>query len=221
MAWEKLEGILLHSISYLDSHCILKVFTAQAGLLTLMAKNIRCVNPAVATPFCRSEWIFYKSKGEIYSLREGSLLDPMLHLKTDYRILTAAGSIANDLLQSQMPHRPARALYDLVLATFAHLPQNPNAIAQSFRLKLLQYEGLIHIRSICNCCSEPATRFWRGECFCEKHGSEEFYSFTALEWRQLHTLAFARRFSELKSIELPSSFSEKIHQIFLAQVHQM
>ena len=123
--WEKQEGVLLHSIPYLGIHRIFKVFTLDEGLLILMAKHVKAKHAAATNPFCRSEWVYRKSRGDIYPIREATLLDPLDELRREYRILIAAGSIANDLLRSQFPHRPAKGLYELLIVSYKHLPRNP------------------------------------------------------------------------------------------------
>jgi DNA repair protein RecO (recombination protein O) len=217
--WEKQEGILLQSIPYLGSHRILKVFTPDAGLLTFMAKHVRTKSAAATNPFCRSEWVYRKSRGDIYPIREAMLLDSLDELRKEYRTLVAAGSIANDLLRSQFPHRPAKGLYELLMASLKHLPKNPLAVAQSFRLKLLQFEGLVHLRPVCTLCDSPATHLSNGECLCIHHASPGSISLDRTEWELLLTLGLGRRFSEFKSLNVLSSFVEKSDRLFLERIH--
>jgi len=217
--WEKQEGVLLQSIPYLGNHRILKIFTPEAGLLTLMAKHVRAKNAAHTNPFCRSEWVYRKSQGDIYPIKDATLLDPLDELRKDYQTLIAAGSIANDLLRSQLSHRPAKILYELLIASLKHLPRNPLAIAQSFRLKLLQFEGLVHLRPHCTLCGNPSVYLSRGECLCGHHASPGSLSFDREEWEQLMTLGLGRRFSEFDSIRLLSSFIEKTDRLFLERIH--
>lgn len=216
--WEKQEGILLQSIPHLDNR-ILKVFTPDAGLLTLIAKYVKTKNAAATTPFCRSEWVYRKSRGDIYSIKEATLLDPLDELRTEYRILKAAGSMANDLLRSQFSHRPARGLYELLIASLKHLPKNPIAVAQSFRLRLLQFEGLLHLRPRCALCDAPATHLSQGECLCSHHAAPGSISFDRQEWEQLLTLALSRRFSDFEPLDLLSPFIEKTERLFLERIH--
>jgi DNA repair protein RecO len=212
--WEKQEGVLLQSISYLSNHRILKIFAPDAGLLTLIAKHIHRKNAAHTIPFCRSEWVFRKSQGEIYLLKDATLLDPFQGLKENYQVLTAAGSIATDLLRSQFPHRPARGLYELLIATLTHLRRNPLAIQLSFRLKLLQYEGLVHLQPACTLCSAAATHVSRGECLCPRHLAFEGVRFEEPEWQMLLQLSLGRRFSEFDPLQPSLLFIEKVDRLF-------
>jgi DNA repair protein RecO (recombination protein O) len=212
--WEKHEGILLQAIPYLGSHRILKVFTPDAGLVTLIAKHIKAKDAAHTTPFCRAEWVFRKSRTEIFSLKEASLLDAMRELSETYEILFAAGSIAGDLLRSQFPHRSSCVLYELLLACLQHLRRNPNAVAQSFRLKLLQFEGLLRLQPTCARCPAAATHISAGECLCSSHAAPGSQLFDAEEWQLMLTLGLGRRFSDFELFKPSPAFIEKTALLF-------
>ncbi len=167
---EKSPGLLLQSIPYLGQQKILKVLTPEQGLLSLLCKSSR--HPT--TPFCIAEWVYRKTQREIYPLIDATLLDSLDPLKESYEVLSAAGSIARDLLQTQLPHKKASELYSLTCAYLKKLPQNPPLLAASFRLKLLLHEGLLS--------PEPDPLF------------------TPEEWEQIAILAFTRQFSRLQEV---------------------
>ena len=211
--WEKQEGILLQAIPYLEIHRILKVFTPD-GLISLMAKHVKATAAAHTVPFCRAEWVYRKTQTEIQSIKDATLIDPLSALRKNSETLFAAGSIASDLLRSQFPHRPSQELYNLLLAYLQNLPRNPVAIAQSFRLKLLQFEGLLRLDSICSRCATNTTHLSGGEGFCSQHAPIGSVPFNDEEWHNLLTLGLGRRFSEFESIHLQPSSIEKITLLF-------
>lgn len=211
--WEQHDGILLQEIPFLEASRILKIFTRDAGLLTLMAR--RKIN---AIPFSRAEWVVKKSRGEFYSLRETSLINPYLELRTNYETLVGAGSIARDLLRSQAPSKASPGLYELLIACFSHLQKNPNTLAQSFRLKLLHYEGVLRLEPTCVHCKEPSLFLSGGESVCTQHRSVRDSFFTDQEWQVLLTLSSARRFSEIEQFHLSTEFSNKIEQLFSQRI---
>ena|GEM_PF-1142359 len=215
--WEKQEGVLLQSIPYLN-HRILKVFTADAGLLTLIIRHVKIKNAAAANPFCRAEWVYHRSRGEIYSVKDAALLDPLDELRKDYKILSAAGSIANDLLRSQFANRAAPGLYQLLLASLKHVPQNPHATAQSFRLRLLQFEGLLHLQPHCMRCSNTASHLSQGECLCPIHAPPGSILFDHQEWDHLLLLGLGRRFSDFGSMNPSNTFIEKTERLLLERI---
>jgi DNA repair protein RecO len=212
--WEKQTGILLQAIPYLGSHRIVKVLMRDCGLLTLIAKHVKTKQAACTSPFCIAEWVFHKTHSEIYPLKDVTLIDPLLHLKTSYSIITAAGTMASDLLHSQYPHKTSSGLYELTLLYFQHLPRNPSAISQSFRLKLLQFEGLLHLQENCMRCAFPATHLSRGESLCSSHALVGSFSFDEQEWDMLLKLGLSRRFSNLEALEIPAPFIEKTDLLF-------
>src|SRR5689334_15536883 len=145
--WERREGILLQTLSHLGSHRVLKIFTGECGLISLFAKHINVKGTVWATPFCKAEWVFKRSSHkDLFTLKDATLLDPLLSLRERYDRIAAAGSIASDLLRSQYPHKTSHHLYALLNACLQHLPRNPEGIAQAFRLKLLQSEGLLQLQ---------------------------------------------------------------------------
>lgn len=213
--WAHNEGILLQAIPYLEKRRILKVFTKDAGMISVIA-NLK--NASFAIPFCRAEWTWRPTSGDLFSLKEISLIDPFQHLREDFSSLRAAGSIASDLLRSQHGSKPSANLYELLLASLSHLKKNPEAIAQSFRLKLLQCEGLVHLQDSCMRCSAPSSALADGESVCANHLSFRARSFFPEEWRCLLILGLARRFSEFDSLALPTSFVKKMSDLFLERI---
>ncbi|MDE3046525.1 MAG: DNA repair protein RecO [Verrucomicrobiota bacterium] len=142
---ERTIGLLLQSFPYLSSHRILKVLTPDAGLLTFMALFAASKRAALTTPFLLAEWVYAKSKKEILTVTDASLLDPLSDLKKDFAYLSAAGRIAQDLLRTQLPGKPAQAPFELALACLrkvSYFP-NPSILPILFRLRLLSLEGLL------------------------------------------------------------------------------
>lgn len=178
---EKSPGLLLHSIPYLGQKKILKVFTPEYGLITLLSKSPKLPS----SPFCIAEWV-YRPHSSIYPLKDATLLDPLLHLRTDYTLLTAAGAIAQDLLRTQLPGKKAPDLYQLACLYLQKLPASPHLLAASFRLKLLLHEGLLS--------PEPEP------------------TFTSPEWAQASTLAFSRTLSPI--LALQTAPFDKIRSLF-------
>lgn len=137
---EKMAGLLLQAIPYLGKKKILKVLT-DGGMLTLITSN----NTALTAPFIWGEWVYLNNKKEIHPLVDGTLLDPLLSIKKSYDHLVVAGKIAQDLLKTQYPGKPARDALTLALACLRKLDlfSEPLMLLGVFRLKLLLAEGLL------------------------------------------------------------------------------
>jgi DNA repair protein RecO (recombination protein O) len=193
MSEEKNVGILLQAIPYLGHQRILKVFTPEEGLISLITKSTKLTALA---PFCIAEWVYKKGQKEIHTLTDGTLLDGLLELRKDYATLCAAGAMAKDLLTTQFPGKKAPALYALLCAYMKKIPLSPkpDIFAASFRLKLLQHEGLLSLEQLC-ACGAPARQLSEGESHCTK--CKPGLLFTSDEWEQLHQLAYVRQFSAL------------------------
>lgn len=210
---EKCEGVLLQAIPYLGQKKILKVFTPELGLISLMAKSSGAMS-ALTHPFCTAEWVFFKGKKELHTLKDGSLLDPLPELKATYERLSAAGLMAQDLLRSQLPGKGAEPLYRLFLAYLKKLPlfEDPQTAVASFRLKLLAHEGLLSLKQTCATCDAPSCSLHQGESYCARHKPFGGALFTKEEWEKVAQLTFERKFSEMEKMrEVPK---EKIQLVF-------
>lgn len=213
MSEEKNLGLLLQAIPYLGTGRILKVFTREAGLISLFTKKKNL--GSLASPFCTGEWVYKKGLGEIYTLKEASLIDPLLDLRKSFNSISAAGLMAQDILKSQLPEQPAESLYDLLYTYLKKLSEftHPEVLAMSFRLKLLLHEGLLSLKTQCSQCLERALHLSKGESFCINHSLFTGLTFTQTEWDQLYQLAFASKFSLLNEQKIKHSLIEKISSL--------
>jgi DNA repair protein RecO (recombination protein O) len=212
MEIKKTNGILLQALPYLGNGRILKVFSDSEGLITLMAKN----KPALSSPFCIAEWVYQKRQSEIFTLTDGSLLDGLPELRNSYAALSAAGSIAQDLLKTQMAAKPSPHLYNLLASFLKKISsfRDPSILALSFRLKLLLHEGLLVLSSDCTHCGERASHLSQGESVCVTHAAPGAFSFSPTEWDCLLLLALGRKFSLLEQVECSPQLNEKIGRLF-------
>ncbi len=135
---EKAAGLLLQTTPYLGQKKILKIFTPH-GMATLFAQK------CTLTPFCIAEWVWSNTQKEIGTLKDTTLLDPLLCLKESYPLILAAGQLAKDLLRTQLPGKGAPEVYQLACLYFKKLPLAPTAFVASFKLKLLLHEGLLSL----------------------------------------------------------------------------
>lgn len=210
MSEAKSQGLLLQAIPYLGTGRILKVFSREAGLISLFTKKKTL--GSLASPFCIGEWIYRKRPGgDLYTLQDASLIDPLLGLRHSFHCLSAAGLMAQDILKSQLPIETSPALYDLLCSYFKQLHSflHPEILSTSFRLKLLLHEGLLSLTKHCSHCPHAALHLSEGESFCSFHAPLPSIEFTQIEWEQLHLLAFASKFSLLHEIQIQPLLIEK------------
>ena len=207
MEIEKIEGIVLRSQDYKESHRIITLFTPE-GLISLIVRGISRKNSrllTLTTPFCNAEYLYRKTHSELLSFRDGTVLDDHLSLRHSLASLQLAGSLANAILTSQMAGKPAPALYLLYKAYHkqaSHFP-NPGALLASFYLKLLKYEGHLTLSPHCAQCGSPnPSRLYEGESFCSC--TPRGLIFTPSEWQLLLHLDNATHFSSLDLTIAPS-----------------
>jgi len=149
--YDKVEGIILVSRPFRERDRLLTLFSKEMGLLKLIALRVggsKKIRGLFVDPLSKGEFIFKKrDKSDLFPLKEGSLLDPFLHLREDYSLIEAAGNMANALLRTQSLQKPAPHLYQL----FTYLLQklnfsvHPDLITTIFQLRLLKHEGLFSI----------------------------------------------------------------------------
>lgn len=87
MATVKSPGLVLQRTPYSDTSLILKVYTAEAGLLTLIAKgarNARSKFRSLTDFFVVVEWVHPATgRGEILTLHDAALIEDLAHLRTN------------------------------------------------------------------------------------------------------------------------------------------
>jgi DNA repair protein RecO len=205
---EKTEGILLQTIPYLGRKNIFKVFTQEHGLLSLIAKKIEL------QPFCVAEWVYIVKPQGLFSLTDFTIIDPLLELRKSFPIITAAGRMGREILQSQMPGKQGN-LYLLLRAYFQKLPlvQNVGPLVASFLLKRLFHDGALFLTNTCSLCGDKALSLEQGESLCQRHKTPNSILFTEDEWATIHQLATAKTFQSLQSISISPLLESKIEAI--------
>lgn len=194
MSLERSEGIVLRSIDYQDKQKIITLFTPESGLLSLFVKRISPKNLALlslATPFSQAEFIYAAGRSDLYRFRDGTLIEGHLDLRGSLSYLQTAGELVQSVLQSQMPGKPAPALYALLSSYLKHIPhfEDPSPLIASFYLKILQHEGLL--------CLETET---------------------LQEKEMLKELLFARSFSQLKTTTLSHQTLQNAKNYFYQKI---
>ncbi len=214
---------MLRSQDYKESHRIITLFT-PSGLISLIVRGISRKNArllSLTTPFCHGEYHFRRGRGELFSFRDGSVLDDHINLRNSLKSLQTAGSLANAVLSSQLAGKPAPALFLLYKAYHKQIPhfKNPETLFASFTLKLLKYEGLLTISPTCAHCDGPTPLLLHeGESLCSEHPINGGFRFSPPEWEALLTLANSSQFSSLSDLILPPSLFPKIQALFSSRL---
>lgn len=190
---QRSEGVVLRSTLYKEQDRIVSIFTDDHGLISLMVKKATH-HKVLTSPFCQGEFVYVKGKSDLYKFHDGTVLDDHISLRNSLSVLTAAGEIAQAILHSQMPGKPAPKLYALLTACMKQLPffEPSFRLTASFRLKLLTHEGLIS---------------WE---------DPSFFPIPLIrsEWELLKECAESRSFQKIKEIPFSQELSLKIEKGF-------
>lgn len=182
MQTHRCEGIILSTMNFRDYDQIVTVFSKDFGLLKFIAKKANAAKRGLkCAPFLRGEFIFVQSQSELYSLRALSIISQHLDLRQNLTCLSAACACSKALMETQLLHKPAEALYTLFIAYLEQLPlcPDPRLLESSFLLKLLRHEGVL----------------------------DTFPSNCPTETEILNTLAFSRSFLQINQ----TSVSDHLH----------
>jgi DNA repair protein RecO (recombination protein O) len=223
---EKTEGIVLRAFDYKDRQKIVTLFTLEAGMISLIMKGFSRKNYrmlSLSTPLSRVEVHFKRGKSDLFRYIDGTVLDEHLELRKQLDFLQTAGSLAQTILQSQLPGKSAPSLYQLFRSYLKQVPtfSHPQLLLVSFHLKLLRHEGLLALSEQCSLCSKtPARRLLQGESICSSHSSLAGTEFSTDEWALLNLLESASSFSVLRTLSLPPHFPQLIAGIFQDRIRQ-
>lgn len=214
MEEQKTRGLLLHAIPYLGKKKILKILTAEYGLISVFAKSN--TPPSLCSPFFVGEWVYHIKQSDLYLLQDGCIIDDLSHIRNNYRILMSAGTMAQSILSSQQNGKPSPKLYQLAVFYLEQLKTfpKPEILSLSFQVKLLQHEGSFHYSNTCITCGEKASYLSQGESTCAIHRGQGATFWTESEWQALKVLGGAKRLSELAMIEWTESLHNKIGTLF-------
>ncbi len=158
------QGIILRRREATESSLILTVFSDRAGKLDLLAKGARrskshFLGRLELFSLCHLTYYDNPRRG-LNILSECELIDPFLHLRSDYSSFVTACYFAALVETGTGLASKARAVFDLLKGAFRHLaslPQ-PAAAERYFELHLLSLLGYDLQMHVCVCCRKKDLR---------------------------------------------------------------
>lgn len=213
---ESSEGITLKSTAYGENK-ILTIFSEEMGIISLTASGLLLKKFTILTnPFCISTFTYKKSKGDIFYLTDGKLLDHLLFLRSSLAFLQTAATLAKCILDSQLPNKKAPLLYRLLKTYLQKIDTLPkDKLITSFQLKVLLHEGVIDAKKECNICKKAIAHYIKdGESVCLEHTSHPSFFFSLQEKEAMQKLIFLKNFTQLHEIDFTKDFSKKINALF-------
>ncbi len=149
MAIEKSAGLILRVIPFRDTSRILTAYTAEHGLVSLLAKGVRGPKPrfgAALELFATSDLVYYhKDSRELQLLSQATLLEPHLGLGNDPHRYAYGTAVLEFLLKVLAGQEPPGRLYALSVRTLEVLETAPPAalaaVFQAFAIKAVSFLG--------------------------------------------------------------------------------
>jgi len=171
----KSEALILRAIAFRDTSKVLTVYTAEHGLVSLLAKGVRGPKPrfgAALDIFAVSDLVYYhKDSRELQLLSEAMLLAPHLGLSRDPVRYAHACAVLELLLRILTGQEPPGKLYPLAVRTLEVLEaceaEALGAVFRAFEVKAVSFLGHRPELFACvECGREPSGRIG----FAPRHG---------------------------------------------------
>jgi DNA repair protein RecO (recombination protein O) len=221
------EGIVLKAIAFKEQDKIITLFTRDAGLLKLYVRgtHLRAPSQNVLTqPLTVGEYFFTEGRGELFHFYDGSIVEQNLHLRTSLEALQLADKMIGALHASQLPEKPAPALYQLISHFLRKIDDTVKhqSVLSTFLLKILSHDGVLQARLFCSTCQKPLEKQrlrYAGESFCASHAPHDALPLTIEEEGALLNLAQIRSFQEISTIVFSEELSAKVERLFNQAVH--
>lgn len=147
----KSQGIILHSIKFGESSLITKVYTKNAGLISLMARSVRKSknrnNQAFFQALNQVEIVYYhKSKEGLANLKEIKIVQAYERVHTDIEKMSIGMFLAEVILKAVREEEENPNLYAFIEDALWQLDANSTGLANFhlvFIIRLAHFLGII------------------------------------------------------------------------------
>jgi DNA repair protein RecO (recombination protein O) len=166
MPIEKTEGLILRVINFRDTSRILTAYTAERGLVSLLAKGVRGPKPrfgAALELFSVADLVFYhRDSRELQFLSQAMLLDPHLGLGASLPRYAHGSAVLELLLKVLSGQEPPGRVYPLSMRTLEVLETCPlpalPVVFRAFEIKAVSFLGHRPELDACLECGAEVTR---------------------------------------------------------------
>ncbi|MGD2170162.1 MAG: DNA repair protein RecO [Chlamydiota bacterium] len=212
-------GITLRSYPFRDTSQIVKVYTKEYGLISLLIKGITSKNSqkiSLSSSFTFAEFYFKKGKNDLHYFTEGKILDLHLPLRKSLERIQAGTKICQAVLKMQEPEKKNELLFSLLTRFIKKIETStkPLNYLYSFRMKSLLLEGLMHMSFYCSHCKAPVSYIYLGECFCQEHAPCNATLFSSEELACLFQLSYTKSFAEMEKTDVSKKLEEKMEALY-------
>ncbi|SFE29085.1 DNA repair protein RecO [Alteribacillus iranensis] len=218
----KAEGIVLKIIPYGETNVILRLYTREAGKVSVMARGARKPKSrfaAASQPFVHGIYLFYKSRG-MSTLNQGDTIDAFRHIRSDI-MKTAYASYIAELLDRVTEEREKNPfLFELFLQILQRMNEDsdPEVLTRIFEVKMLAQAGIKPQLDQCTSCGRQEGTFSfsvrEGGFLCENCKEIDPYRLTIHPKSvQLLRTFFYLDIKRLGSISLTSRTKQELKQV--------
>ncbi|MGY4690344.1 DNA repair protein RecO [Salibacterium sp. K-3] len=160
---EKAEGIVLRTFAYGETNSILKLFTREAGRISVMARGAKKPKSrlaAVSQPFVYASFLYYKSTG-MKTLNQGDTIDSFRTIRSDI-VRTAYASYLLELLDKLTEENEKNPyLFELLLQLLQRMNEedDPEVLIRIFEMKMTAQAGIKPVLEECVSCGNKEGTF--------------------------------------------------------------
>ncbi len=205
-AYQKTETLVLHATRWRESSKIVRLFSAEHGLLTVVAKGaLRPKSPfrGVLESLNHVEIVItHRENRDLQTLTAVTLINAFHNIRQDLPKTAVAFSILELLKKLFAAHEPVRNFFRYTTSLLASLDQHPGVLAEGylwhFLLNLSETLGFGWNLKSCRQTGQPprhfpvALDFQHGELIClanPEHYSPHEVLLTRSQWEQLLRMA--------------------------------
>lgn len=139
------QGILINKFNYSESSLILKIYTKNKGLVTLMHKGAKKKKHASHQPLCLiNSTFYYKESSDMHLVKELSVRAPYQTIYSDVLKSSVALFLQEVLYKSIKEEQPNDRMFEFIETFFKKFdlgPFNPN-LHLWFLIKLMEMIGI-------------------------------------------------------------------------------
>lgn len=153
---EKIEGIVIRTTDYGESHKITAIYSREAGKISAMARGAKKTNSrlaAVSQLFTYGYFLIQTGRG-LGTLQQGEIISPLRGLKEDIFKTAYATYIVEMVDRSTQDNEPNPYLFELLYQSLNYISEDydPEIITHIFEMKMLHVLGLYPEMKKCTVC---------------------------------------------------------------------
>lgn len=160
---KKIEGIVIRTTDYGESHKVVAIFSREAGKISAMARGAKKTNSrlsAVSQPFTYGYFLIQTGKG-LGTLQQGEIISSLRGIKEDIFKTAYATYLVELVDRSTQNNEPNPFLFELLFQSLNYISDDydPAIITHIFEMKMLHVLGLYPELRQCAVCGNTEGKF--------------------------------------------------------------